>query len=335
MWLAHGDTLGWAGEGTAATSLLSSSQTLLAQDSALERDPGSLLLLHSESGSGSSSSALGRQLPTRLLLPLLHLGALTYLQPAARGLLGEVLPALCHGSNGQLKAWLSRWDGQSPSGHRGPDGQGCAQCRGLVPQAQPQVPGQKPLGGGCRSLLARSGRKGNVESSSSSFGAGAPRESCVSRRMRALPELFTGLCPSGIRKLWDSMNLGENWYGVAVVGTVGLYQLPYGMRGEQCVCVSPCADLGPSFLAEALLEQAMIGPSPNPLILSYLKYAISSQVRTCWCCWGSPCSLSEVGQSNWGVGGGQAPQIRHLSLSWAGAGSGGLSACPGQGRFQK
>ncbi|KAF3853421.1 hypothetical protein F7725_014109, partial [Dissostichus mawsoni] len=31
-------------------------------------------------------------------------------------------------------------------------------------------------------------------------------------------------------------------------------------------------------LAEALMEQAMIGPSPNPLILSYLKYAISSQV---------------------------------------------------------
>ncbi|XP_072502426.1 mediator of RNA polymerase II transcription subunit 24 isoform X3 [Notamacropus eugenii] len=31
-------------------------------------------------------------------------------------------------------------------------------------------------------------------------------------------------------------------------------------------------------LAEALLEQAMIGPSPNPLILSYLKYAISSQM---------------------------------------------------------
>lgn len=30
---------------------------------------------------------------------------------------------------------------------------------------------------------------------------------------------------------------------------------------------------------EALMEQAMIGPSPNPLILSYLKYAISSQVR--------------------------------------------------------
>lgn len=27
------------------------------------------------------------------------------------------------------------------------------------------------------------------------------------------------------------------------------------------------------------MEQAMIGPSPNPLILSYLKYAISSQVR--------------------------------------------------------
>uniref|UniRef100_H2ZS86 Mediator of RNA polymerase II transcription subunit 24 n=1 Tax=Latimeria chalumnae TaxID=7897 RepID=H2ZS86_LATCH len=30
-------------------------------------------------------------------------------------------------------------------------------------------------------------------------------------------------------------------------------------------------------LAETLLEQAMIGPSPNPLIMSYLKYAISSQ----------------------------------------------------------
>ncbi|XP_072860337.2 mediator of RNA polymerase II transcription subunit 24 isoform X8 [Pogona vitticeps] len=31
-------------------------------------------------------------------------------------------------------------------------------------------------------------------------------------------------------------------------------------------------------LAEALLEQAMMGPSPNPLFLSYLKYAISSQM---------------------------------------------------------
>lgn len=30
---------------------------------------------------------------------------------------------------------------------------------------------------------------------------------------------------------------------------------------------------------EALMEQAMIGLSPNPLILSYLKYAVSSQVR--------------------------------------------------------
>lgn len=27
------------------------------------------------------------------------------------------------------------------------------------------------------------------------------------------------------------------------------------------------------------MEQAMIGLSPNPLILSYLKYAVSSQVR--------------------------------------------------------
>ncbi|CAL8283567.1 unnamed protein product [Merluccius merluccius] len=31
-------------------------------------------------------------------------------------------------------------------------------------------------------------------------------------------------------------------------------------------------------LAEALMEQALIGPSPNPLILSYLKYAITSQM---------------------------------------------------------
>ena len=31
---------------------------------------------------------------------------------------------------------------------------------------------------------------------------------------------------------------------------------------------------------EALMEQALIGPSPNPLILSYLKYAISSQVSS-------------------------------------------------------
>lgn len=60
------------------------------------------------------------------------------------------------------------------------------------------------------------------------------------------------------------------------------------MRAERaCVYVSPrCVhtDLGPPgpspLLAEALLEQAMIGPSPNPLILSYLKYAISSQVTT-------------------------------------------------------
>ncbi|XP_025058685.1 mediator of RNA polymerase II transcription subunit 24 isoform X4 [Alligator sinensis] len=38
-----------------------------------------------------------------------------------------------------------------------------------------------------------------------------------------------------------------------------------------------CYNISPSLL-EALLEQAMIGPSPNPLILSYLKYAISSQM---------------------------------------------------------
>lgn len=123
---------------------------------------------------------------------------------------------------------------------------------------------------------------------------------------------------------------------------------PCGMRAGQCVCVSPCADLGPSFLAEALLEQAMIGPSPNPLILSYLKYAISSQVRTCWCCWGSLCSLSKVGKAGgvlvvgrhpkspceplWGWAGTPNP---HVSLSWVGAGSGGLSTCPGQGCFHK
>lgn len=52
-----------------------------------------------------------------------------------------------------------------------------------------------------------------------------------------------------------------------------------------CVSVHPHTGSVPwpgtfSLLAEALLEQAMIGPSPNPLILSYLKYAISSQVMT-------------------------------------------------------
>lgn len=56
MWLPRGDTLGWAGEGMAATSLLSSPQTLLAQDLALERDPGSL---HTWGSSGGSSSVLG------------------------------------------------------------------------------------------------------------------------------------------------------------------------------------------------------------------------------------------------------------------------------------
>lgn len=42
--------------------------------------------------------------------PLLHLGALTYLQPVLQpeACFQEVVPALCHSSNGQLKAWLSR-----------------------------------------------------------------------------------------------------------------------------------------------------------------------------------------------------------------------------------
>lgn len=44
----------------------------------------------------------------------------------------------------------------------------------------------------------------------SSFGAWAPRENCVSKRLRALPELLPSLCPPGIRKSWDSVNLVEN-----------------------------------------------------------------------------------------------------------------------------
>lgn len=65
-----------------------------------------------------------------------------------------------------------------------------------------------------------------MESSSSSFGAGAGGcKLCLNY--------------SGIRKLWDSMNLGESRFGVCVVGTVGLCQLPCGMRGEQSVSVCP------------------------------------------------------------------------------------------------
>lgn len=111
--------------------------------------------------------------------------------------------------------------------------------------------------------------------------------------------------------MWDSVNFGEERCRVAVASTICLCRLPCGMRAERaCVCVSPHrvrADPGPPgpspLLAEALLEQAMIGPSPNPLILSYLKYAISSQVMTlptcclpaprCGRCWVSPRSPSE------------------------------------------
>ncbi|KAM4843552.1 mediator of RNA polymerase II transcription subunit 24 isoform 3-T3 [Thomomys bottae] len=52
-------------------------------------------------------------------------------------------------------------------------------------------------------------------------------------------------------------------------------RLPVGNQHEEIL--SQRSHLGHS-QPEALLEQAMIGPSPNPLILSYLKYAISSQM---------------------------------------------------------
>lgn len=52
------------------------------------------------------------------------------------------------------------------------------------------------------------------------------------------------------------------------------------------------------------MEQAMIGPSPNPLILSYLKYAISSQVRQ------KIVQLSSMSKSN-----GLALQVVNITLS--------------------
>lgn len=64
---------------------------------------------------------------------------------------------------------------------------------------------------------------------------------------------------------WDILNLA-GLKGSGEAGRSGtLRQVPFGL-----ICFPT---------AEALLEQAMVGPSPNPLILSYLKYAISSQVN--------------------------------------------------------
>jgi len=130
-----------------------------------------------------------------------------------------------------------------------------------------------------------------------------------------------------------------------VVSTISLCHLSWGMRAERwCVCVSPQrvrADRGPPgpspLLAEALLEQAMIGPSPNPLILSYLKYAISSQVTTA----GAAGCRPAAPLGRWakrpgcGVGGGRTPRISCLRLPRARAGGGGLSAWPRQGPFCK
>lgn len=66
---------------------------------------------------------------------------------------------------------------------------------------------------------------------------------------------------------WDILNLaglqcnGEGRVGGVDPGTM----LPLSLYLISCT--------------DALLGQAMVGPSPNPLILSYLKYAISSQVN--------------------------------------------------------
>lgn len=97
-----------------------------------------------------------------------------------------------------------------------------------------------------------------------------------------LPKLFIVLC------YWELTVVGFIYFKDGVV---------LNLWDQQCfLCLPSClwdvptmrdhvlAELkSPAFLvliAEALLEQAMIGPSPNPLILSYLKYAISSQVTT-------------------------------------------------------
>lgn len=87
----------------------------------------------------------------------------------------------------------------------------------------------------------------------------------------------------------------------------------------------------------------MIGPSPNPLILSYLKYAISSQVIAL----PAPqtplavTSRPRLAGKEPGVQGGwwadtpnvpSAPRRRRALLLWGG---GGLGGCPGQGGFCK
>lgn len=70
---------------------------------------------------------------------------------------------------------------------------------------------------------------------------------------------------------WDILNLaglqcnGEGRVGGIEGGVDPGKMLPLSLSLISCT--------------DALLEQAMIGPSPNPLILSYLKYAISSQVN--------------------------------------------------------
>lgn len=93
-----------------------------------------------------------------------------------------------------------------------------------------------------------------------------------------------------------------------------------------------------SFLAEALLEQAMIGPSPNPLILSYLKYAISSQVialpkpQTLLAVTSRP----QLAGREPGGGGHTPPNVPsapHRHHPCLGRGRGGLGGCPGRGDF--
>lgn len=93
-----------------------------------------------------------------------------------------------------------------------------------------------------------------------------------SRHGRSVGVIISGLSTSRRTSLREQ-------HGTTWTLQVSPKKMPIVWQWSYChLCCAP----GPTHclcIAEALMEQAMIGPSPNPLILSYLKYAISSQVR--------------------------------------------------------